>query len=165
MWSWLAKSWAAPGATPTHAVPPAAADSDPVLTVKALNQMTAFWGSFMKEPDSVKGAGSVAQQEDPTLSRVTMSIGQQGVSVIKVNMIALAAKYPSVAADLEKAGLTAQQEEAYRVALIRVKFTHMAGTTAGTIADSSVLGKNMAFWKEHDKEFSELDATEMWTTM
>ena len=156
MWSWLAKSWGMPSAK-SQFTPVVSADSDPVLTVDALTRMTAFWNSFMQEPDSIGTAGRLANQE-----RINMPIGQWPVSVIKANMTALAAKYPAVAADLQKAGLTARQEDTYRAAIARVVFTKLAGSTAGPIAETSVLGKNMTFRNAHDKEFEELAKTGIW---
>ena len=64
-----------------------------------------------------------------------------------VDMAALAAQYPSVAADLAKAGLTAQQHDAYRVALVTAYVTD-AG--ADSIDPNSVLGKNVAFVDAHE---------------
>jgi hypothetical protein len=45
-------------------------------------------------------------------------------------MTALAARYPSVAADLRMAGLTAQEEDRYRATLIRVELTHIVYPSA-----------------------------------
>jgi phospholipase/carboxylesterase len=158
LWSWLAKSW---GLSGPEAPPYAStvADSDPLLTVAALTHMTAFWTRFMQEPDSIQTTGRLARQE-----RITMAIGSQPVSVIKANMAALAATYPAVAADLKASGLTPQQEEAYRAALLRVWFTQQARTMRGPIAATSVLGKNMAFIEANADAFKQLEATGMWTT-
>ena len=158
MWRWLATSWGVPGA-PAPAPPPPPADSDPVLTVNALTKMTTFWTRFMREPDSIKTTGRLAHQV-PT----RMSIGTQPVTVVHTNMRVLATMYPSVAADLQQAGLTARQEDAYRVAIIRVGFTRQAGTLAGPIAETSVLGKNLAFRNAQDTAFKELAKTGMWIT-
>ena len=159
-WNWLARSWGWKTPASANEGPPRpAADSDPVLTADAIVKMTTFWSSFMQEPDSIATTARKANQE-----YITMSIGQMPVTVVKTNMIAMAAKYPSVAADLSKAGLTAQQEEAYRAAIIRVGFTRLAGETAGSVAETSVLGKNLALRVSHPEEFKALSATGMWTT-
>jgi hypothetical protein len=158
MWSWLAKSWGMPGAG-SHFPVPAVTDSGPLLTVQALTQMTTFWTRFMQEPDSIRTTARLATQE-----RIRLSMGHTQVFVIKADMPALAAKYPSVAADLQQAGLTAQQEDAYRAAIVRVGFALEAGTTTGPIAETSVLGKNLAFRNTHDAEFKKLEKTSMWIT-
>lgn len=156
MWSWLAQSWGISGA-PAFPSPPAAADSDPVLTVDALQRMTTFWTRFLQEPDSIQETGRLAHQE-----HITMAVGRWPVSVIKANMPALAATYPSVTADLQQVGLTARQEEAYRAAIIRVGFTRLAGPAAGPVAATSVLGQNLAFRAAHDEAFERLAKTGMW---
>jgi hypothetical protein len=115
----------------SHFPAPAVRASDPILTVQALTQMTTFWTSFMKEPDSIQTDARLANQ-----NRILVSVGERQVSVIKADMPALAAKYPSVAADLQAAGLTAQQEEAHRAALIRVGFTRQAETLARPVTET-----------------------------
>ena len=158
LWSWLAKSWGMPGAASRFPAP-AATDSDPLLTVQTLTQMTTFWTRFMREPDSILTTARLATQE-----RILVSIGPERVSVIKANMRALAATYPSVAADLMAAGLTVQQEEAYRTAIVRVGFTRQAGPVVGGVAPASVLGQNLAFRAAHDEAFKQLAKTGMWIT-
>jgi predicted esterase len=154
VWGWIAQSWAHP-TEKIQPIPPA--DSDPILTVEALQKMTTFWTHFRQEPDSVLGDGRMAHQE-----RIALLLGQQPVWVVKTDMVALAAQYPSVAADLKAAGLTAQQEEAYRAAIIRVGLTREAGKAAGTITPGSILEKNLAFRESHEAAFAALGKTGMW---
>jgi phospholipase/carboxylesterase len=158
MWGWLATSWRLPGAASPVRLS-TVADSDPVLTVEVLAHITTFWTHFMQEPDSILTTSRLANQ-----TPIPMSIGPWPVSVLKANMAGLAAKYPSVAADLRQAGLTARQEEADRVAIIRVGFTRQAGTMAEPVAATSVLGRNLAFRNAHDQEFQALAKTGMWIT-
>ena len=153
MWRWLQWSWAAPG-TMAPVIPSMPADSDPVLTVDALTKMTTFWTSFAQAPDTIRVAGRWANQKP-----ISMSVGKAPASVLKTDMIAMAAKYPLIAADLKTAGLTAQQEEAYRAAIIRIEFVRLAKVRAADIADTSVLGQNMAFRNAHESEFQALSQT------
>src|SRR5881394_1430623 len=81
--------------------------------------MTIFWQSFMQEPDSIVTTALRAH-----LREVLMPVGEAPPSIVMVDIAALAAQYPSVAADLKKAGLTAAQHEAYRVALASAVFLH-----------------------------------------
>jgi predicted esterase len=172
VWDWLKRSWADPSIT-LH--PPLPADADPLLTVTVLQKMTTFWGRFVHEPDSVFEAGRLAHQE-----QLWMSLGDQPASVITTDIPALAAAFPSVAADLQAAGLTAEQEQAYRTAILRVGFARAGGIAPGDsnlketivgsdmpfapIPPNSVLAENLAFRAAHDAEFKALSRTGMWTT-
>jgi hypothetical protein len=75
------------------------------------------------------------------------------MSLMTVDMAALAATYPSVAAALKAAGLTARQEEGYRIALLGAKATR-AVPEAGTPIASSVQGRNLAFLEAHQDELT-----------
>ena len=113
MGHWLQDSWAVPPvARPASRV---ITRSLPLLTAKVITQMTTFWKRFMDEPDSIRTAARLAH-----LREVVVPVARSHVSVFMVDMPALAAQYPSVAADLKAAGLTAQQHEAYRIALLNV---------------------------------------------
>ena len=91
----------------------------------------------------------------------------------------MAAVYPSVAADLKAAGLTAQEEEAYRAAVLRVGLARTAGIAPGgdvgamvlgqsiafaPIVPTSVFAKNLEFRQAHDPEFAALSQTRVWMT-
>jgi predicted esterase len=178
VWNWFIQSWANPSTT-THPLPPS--DSDPVLTVDALTKMTTFWTRFQREPGAIRDAGRMAHQV-----LVPLALGAEPASVIAMDMRAMAAAYPSVATDLQVAGLTAAQETAYRTAILRVGFAwaaRIASQTAGLdpdgdlsdlqlgkslpfvpIAPASVLGQNLAFRQAHEREFAELESTGMWNT-
>lgn len=118
------------------------------------------WTKFLQEPPAISSVARAIHQ-----GRRTLWLGSQPISVISVDMAALAAASPSVAADLQQAGLTAQQEDAYRAAILRVGFTRMAAEDwVDSIASNSVLGKNLAFRAAHDAEFKALAGTGMWIT-
>lgn len=140
---WLQESWATSGpATPSTSV--VVADSPPVLTITAVEQLTAFWTRFAEEPESIRTTVRHAH-----LHEVVVPVGTERPSVWITEMPALAARYPSVAADLAKAGLTAQQYDAYRVALIAARIAQGAEGTVGAVAPTSVLGQNVAFVDAH----------------
>jgi hypothetical protein len=153
---WLHESWATPdpAARPT---PPVGADPVPLLTREALAQLTAFWVAFQQEPDSIRTTARWAH-----LREVTVTVGEERPSVVLVDMPALAAQYPSVAAALKQAGLTAQQHDAYRIALISGIVTK--AELAGAVEPTSVVGKNIAFLGAHQEELKALEATRIWRT-
>ncbi len=107
---WLQQSWAIPN--PTARPAPEVFEPLPVLTFQNVLRMTLFWTSFMQEPDSIKVEARRAH-----LRAVALPIGRFRAVAWMTNMGALAAKYPSVAAKLKRAGLTPYQHDAYRVAL------------------------------------------------
>lgn len=148
---WLQESWAVPNpaARPTPSV---VADPLPLLTTEALTQMTTFWTSFLQEPESIRTTARRAY-----LREALVPVGKERSSVWIVDMPGLAAKYPSVAAGLKKAGLTAQQHEAYRVALLSAIVTQSVGDETGTVEATSVLGKNIAFMEAHSSNFEALE--------
>ena len=172
VWQWLMDSWKDPSVTLHPTIPPDA--NDVLLTADALHKMIDFWTRFKQEQsDSVLKAARMAHQEE-----LWMSLGAEPAAVIATNMPALAGSYPQVAADLKAAGLTAQQEAAYRMAIIRVGFARASGIAPGDslktmmlgsnlsfepIAPTSKLGKNLAFRQAHDAEFKKLEETDMWT--
>lgn len=154
-WRCLAQSWHLPTSPDPRPVVPA--DSDPVLTNTILAQMTTFWTRFFQEPDSIRTVARLAH-EVPWM----FTIGEDSVSVVTTSMTALATRYPSVAADLSAAGLTAAQEDRYREAIIRVGLTHMVAAAAGPIAPASVLGQNLAFRQAQSQAFKALVRAGIW---
>lgn len=154
MWKWFNESWAGRSIAP-QATPPAGADSAPVLTTDMLTQMTTFWSRFMQEPDSIRTTGREAHQK-----QVAVAIGPRRVWVLMANIPALATKYPSVAADLKAAGLTAQQAETYRIALISAQATRVVNP-AKFLSQPSVLASNVTFLQAHPQAFANED---MWST-
>lgn len=166
MWRWLHESWAAPrpGA---RATPPAVADSLPLLTAAVLTQWITFWTRFMVEPDSIRTTARLAHQKE-----FLVPFGQERPSVGMMDIPALSARYPSVAADLKAAGLTARQAEAYRLALFSARVVAREAHPVGgsrlsefeTIEPTSVLGKNAVFLEAHTEELEMLHAMGMWIT-
>ena len=156
-WGWLAQSWHLPGAQSRQAPP--AADSDPVLTGALLAKLTTFWRRFGQEPDSIRNTARLAHE-----APLALTVGQEPVSVVATRMTTLAAQYPSVAADLAAAGLTAAQADRLRAAVIRVGLAHLVGTAAGPIAPTSVLGRNLALREAQNPAFAALGQTGLWFT-
>jgi hypothetical protein len=145
---WLMESWAP--TDPTRRIPEVVADHLPVLTDEALKKMITFWTSFMTEPDSIRATGRRAH-----LHAVIFPLGQMRVSVWMTNMPSLAAQYPSVAAKLEQAGLTAEEHDAYRTALVSLFF--MGWEEPETLAPGdTVFVQNNAFRRTHWNELQDL---------
>lgn len=176
---WLALSWATPDprARPAPAV---VADPLPLLTTRALTQLTTFWTRFQQEPDSIRTAARRAH-----LREVAVPIGKDQVSAWMVDMVALAAQHPSVAAALKAAGLTAAEHDVYRLALISASTTkeltvdaiaraardtsiadlykemNMPVNAVDEVPAISLQGKNIVFLVEHPDELERLAQTGM----
>jgi hypothetical protein len=132
---WLQQSWTRSEARPAPSV---LADPLPLLTTEVLDKMSDFWNMFGSESVSNDLAAHNAHRRE-----VVVPVGQERPSVWMPDMPALAAQYPSIAANLERVGLTAQQEEAYRVAIISARATRLFGNEIGTVDPTSVLAKNV----------------------
>jgi hypothetical protein len=148
MWHWLQQSWAAPG-TPMR--PPVVLDaaSMPPFTSEAIAKMTAFWTSFRQLPDSIRQAPPVYRKD------IMMPVGPVMVSrYAMVDMPAIAKNYPMVAADLTKAGLTVQQEERYRIALLSARTSKVAQNQVMTTVP--ILAKNLEFFTAHESDMNAL---------
>jgi predicted esterase len=157
---WLSESWATPSVA-ARPKPVSVADPLPLLTPAALTQLTTFWTKFAQEPDSILVTARRAH-----LREVLVPVGDEQVSLWTMDLAALAAQYPTVAADLKAAGLTAQQQDAYRIALLSAASTAKLKDQVGRLAPASVLAKNIAFLREHPDEVKALDtdATHFWRT-
>jgi hypothetical protein len=157
---WLHESWATPASTPRTS-PQVVADPLPVLTTEMLVKMTAFWTRFAQEPVAIR---DTVRREH--LRPVVLPMGQAHPLMVLTDMAALAAQAPSVAADLQAAGLTAQQHDAYRVAIITAYVAaflqrepqgpHGYNGAMGAISATSVLGQNIAFVNGHPAELKAL---------
>ncbi len=151
-WSWLADSW---GMTPHIPLPkPADPESDTALTGEILDKMTAFWGVFMKQPREIVWSARMSHQKP-----VAFMLGDMPATVLMMDTPAMAAEYPSVAGALEKAGLTAEEHDAYRAAIVRAHFARLASGVIGPIDETTVLGKNLAFIQAHPDMFTALRQT------
>ena len=126
MGRWLTESWAIPdpAARPELQV---VIRTLPRLTPEIVNKMTDFWTRFRQEPDSIRTTARLAH-----LREVVVPVGAERPTVLMTDMRLLAKQFPSVAADLEAAGLTVQQHEAYRVALISARIANY--TVHGPVA-------------------------------
>ena len=144
---WLLETWTK---KPAERTPPSVvANPVPELTPPVIAKMTAFWTSFAKEPDDVRKG---ARRE--LLRETLVPVGKELPSVWMTDMVALAEKCPSVAEALKKAGLTAKQHDAYRVALIGAMVAE-AGADAGT---NPVQARNVAFLKANAEALRALRA-------
>ena len=113
MGHWLQTSWAIPNPA-ARPKPQVTAKTLPLLTPAIVAKMLTFWHRFLAEPDSIKFAAARLLK----LREVVIPVGPDRPTTFMADIPALAAKYPSVAADLQAAGLTAEQHEVYRVALL-----------------------------------------------
>jgi predicted esterase len=177
---WLQESWTTPDPAARPAPSVVVGDSVPLLTTDIVAKMATFWTRFRQEPDSIRRTARLAH-----LREVVVPVAEERPSVVMTDMPALAATYPSVAADLEAAGLTAQQHEAYRVALLSANVGWWAsadvkslpGGVIGSLVSqappisieaTSVQGKNIEFMHRmylgQDPQFLALAATHMWST-
>ena len=117
---------------------------------------------FFIQPDSMRVGGdgglrTIARQAH--LREVIVPVGQERPVLVMTDMAVLAARYPSVAANLKASGLTAPQHDAYRVALASARTTETLSGAAGAVSPNSVLAKNVAFMKAHPDVFMALEIT------
>ncbi len=172
---WFQETWADPKASPSPFFSGAA--PMPLLTPEAIAKLDTFWlefranapDSLWKIPDSLpipSGLEGKAWANGMTpfglqgfIRQVLLPVGQLQAAFEIVDIPALAAAYPDVAAALEVAGLTAQEAAAYRAAFLSAWSTFLGNASKEfygsrrntvqisprTVADSaSVLGKNVA---------------------
>jgi len=113
---WLHESWTVSD-TAARSKPATIVDgeSPSKLTVDVFQRMTMFWKSFQRQPDSIRTTARLASLHEVAVPGAEFFIN---ASVLMMDTPALAARYPSVAADLKRAGLTAQEYDAYRLALL-----------------------------------------------
>lgn len=160
LWQWLQESWGMPGPAGPVPPPPApaprlAADALPLLTNQALVQ----WLTFLQKT----GGRFPERSAVDLLKEVTIPVGQERLSALIRDIPALAARDTVVAGVLAEIGLTAQQAEAYWIALISAKATSGAGVLGvGSVAATSVLGRNVEFLDTHRDEL--VSWSEMWNT-
>jgi hypothetical protein len=145
-------------ATVAYANQRVVADTEPELTPSVLTKMATFWTAFMKEPVAIRTDGVKANQE-----KISVRNGTLQVVVMGANIVAMAAKYPSVAADLKQAGLTALEWESYRKEFYSAAFSWSAlgsQEDAGMeIRPDSPLGYNIVVLMRSKKEYEALKAT------
>ncbi len=142
----------------------------PLLTAEGVARMTTFWIRFMQLPDSIK-----ATARRTLVREVLVPVGKEHISTLMVDMSALAAQFPSVAAVFEAVQLTPQQHDAYRAAALGVliyestllSHPYNAEYSLGyqlEVNPVSALGRNLGFLNSHRDEFARLEATGMWVT-
>lgn len=108
------------------------------------------------------------------LREVVVPLGSEKLSVFMTDMPALAAQFPTVAADLRAAGLTPKEHDSYRVALLSRMLATQAVRPPRSHLDSlqfrwnplmsldttSAQGRNLMF--ESQNAFEALRKTGMW---
>lgn len=189
---WLHESWITRDSSAT-AASRGTIDSLPLLTPEALTQLAKFWTVLAPKPrDKVTKEDSlrlwyssdepVPPSRKPYLRDVILPVGKLQAQFSMTDVVALAAAYPAIADALKAAGLTAQQEEAYRAAFISAYATWMVtyGTKSPGVPSSwanadtlppprmvlveatSVLGRNVEFLSNHPDELEALHEAHMW---
>ncbi len=134
IWGWLKDSWADPSVTTRLAT----IKADPLITDDGLARLTAFWTEFQKLPDSIQNVGRLANQMS-----VPLQLSTERVSVVLMNLPAMAAKYTAVAEALKTAGISAEDAQAYRTAIIAVRHARRAGLVTGGQAVNAGIGKSI----------------------
>jgi hypothetical protein len=159
-----------PSATPPPPVArvPAAVGVDTtqvLFTTEALTNMTSLWTAWMNEPLAVRDTGRRHHQVSLHVALGTLAHQQYALPSV-VDMNAMAAHYPSVAADLTHAHLTAHQWDQYRRALFSATLTEQSlqaqGDTTTIPVPPSVTGTNIAFLRAHAPTLAALKASGMW---
>jgi len=130
---WLQESWAIPDPARRPA-PAVVANPLPRLNDDAITRMATFWQRFGQEPDSIR---ITARRRHLCQAAVPVGDKKVPLAIGMTDMAGLAAQYPTVAADLKAAGLTAAQQDAYRIALV-----------------SAEIILHAQFWTEHNREDS-----------
>lgn len=154
---------------------PAHIGAGPVLTLATLTRLATFATHFRQEPDSIRviGAqftpapGSIQSVDhETTRESMTWYVGREQESYTVVDMVVLAGTFPTVAADLAQAGLTAQQWEEDRLALysacMPLEWSWLgAKGEVMTLPETAVLRKNMHFLETHPQALKALRAAGM----
>ena len=139
-------------------VQPGGADS--VLTADALTRLMTFWTAFAKENDTVQAVrldGFGSPHALAVLDTVYSGSRINRAELVQ-NMIALAARYPSVAADLTQAGLTSQRYQVIFATLLTTCRTANGMAWGNPVTPTPRQAKNIAFLKAHPREFDALFA-------
>lgn len=135
---WLADSWA------HHTAAAQQLDPLPVVTPDLATKALASITKFAHEETQMRAAGRVEYTQE-----LTVPVGEQP-TVLAVDLVALAKKYPVVTMDLQAAGLTARDYTATRLALVSA----LLGETLHSVwqdpqGSTGVLQQNMAFVTAH----------------
>ncbi|HXC25534.1 MAG TPA: hypothetical protein VNU46_06425 [Gemmatimonadaceae bacterium] len=167
------------GATDT--ISPADAYAPVPLTVDALTRMTTFWTLFRQEPPAISDTARATyhtilgyETNDWTHRNMTCLAVEEGserrVRVVAdcfqpdsftvVDMVALAAHEPAVAADLTRAHLTAVHWEQLRRALYFAVLVVTADTSVASLDGG--IEANLRFVQSHRPDLQRLQAAGMW---
>lgn len=163
VWGWLQQSWKDPKVT-TTAIP--RKSSTTLLTTEALENLTNFWTGFSQLPTTIRDDPRMQHQRE-----VWMQVGTEWTTTPMMDLRSFAAKYPEISELLQKAGLTADEADAYRKSIVEAYYTIRArldGEAVDTsavlaksikfkpIEDNSILAKNIEFLKAHRSDFEQL---------
>jgi hypothetical protein len=147
MGKWLQDSWTLPN--PARRPKPNSIGSLPLLTDDAIKALSTFWVAFQQLPDSI--VLSARRQHQRTL---LLPIGDDSPVTSMVDMAVLAKQYPAVASALAAAGLTAEQHDRYRIALLEALIAQGFESVEVTVPVRSVQAQNLAFVREHRDELT-----------
>lgn len=147
---WLHDNWTAKNPKNLPA-PRRLPEPQPLLTTQVLAQLTTFWARFFQEPDSIRTTARMAYDRQTVVPLATTESWTYMVA-----MPAFAAQYPTVAEDLRAAGLTAEQHDVYRLAIISALVTMQTPRALAAINAQSVLAQNVAFIQTHPEEVKAL---------
>ncbi|HXC24315.1 MAG TPA: hypothetical protein VNU46_00260 [Gemmatimonadaceae bacterium] len=128
------------------------------LTVDALNRLTTFWSLFLHEPNRYP---EWLKHQRTYIVAIPTSTGQR-LATTKfrgLNMVTMAAAYPSIAADLKKAGLTPTQWNTFRNAVLGAAYTEdLEQQGAGTPIPYAVVQRNIALLHAHQAAYENFKA-------
>jgi hypothetical protein len=162
----LAESSARSSRVPPSSTPPASypVESSLLLTTDDLTRMTTFWAAFLQQPPSIRDIARRQLQTSFTLEFNVGLVTRQSMTLGVVDLETLAARYPTVAADFVRAGLTphrwTQLRAALFAAILSEQLKQLQG--GGVSVGSSVVRKNMALLRAHPDALKALRATGMW---
>ncbi len=138
VWNWLQQSWNDPTIT-TAIVPPGKAESA-LLTTDALEKLTEFWSAFAQLPTAIRDKARMEHQRE-----VWIRIGTEWTTTPMMDLSPLAAEYREISESLQRVGITADQADAYRRALVEAYYTMRAGLDGDATDSTAILAKSIRF--------------------
>ncbi len=163
VWQWFKNSWDNPKVTDSV---PATRDSEVLLSLDALDKLSTFWDGFIQLPDSIRNTSRMKEQRE-----VWVRVGNEWSTVIMMDLKTMCELHPQINDLLSKAGLTVEAADMFRRSIIETVYTIEAGFDQDPPDSSSVIGKtlkfkpvekssvlykNIEFYKENKDRFREL---------
>lgn len=163
VWQWFKNSWDNPKITDST---PPVRDSEVLLNLEALDKLTTFWSGFIQLPDSIRNTSRMKQQQE-----VWVRVGNEWSTVVMMDLKTMCELHPQLNELLAKAELTVESAEVLRRSIIETVYTIEAGFDQDPPDSSSVIGKtlkfkpvdkssvlykNIEFYKENKPRFREL---------